>query len=189
MSEQVGPFEEKRRFARAASLCERCILLTGRFFSWMLVLLALVIVVQVTLRYAFDRPLNLLAELQWHFYALIGVFGISYTMATNAHVRVDLFYSRFSERKKRAIDALGLIILVIPLGIFLLIEGINFVIPAYELGESSPEADGLPYRWLIKAVIPVGAFMLVLESLARLFLTCVGTDQQSSANGRTSVQS
>ena len=170
------------RLATVARGCERLIQTVGRLSSWLLVMLALVIVWQVVLRYAFGKPSNILGELQWHLYALVGIVGLSFTLAERGHVRVDLFYAKYPPRVARWVDVFGLALFVIPLSCFLLVKGIDFVIPAYDVGESSPEPGGLPFRWVIKGAIPLGALMLVIEATARLVLVFV--EDPHASDGR-----
>ncbi len=68
---------------------DRFILKFGQCLSWANFVLIFVIVVQVTLRYGFGRGMVALEELEWHLYAVAFMFGLSYAVVTDAHVRVD----------------------------------------------------------------------------------------------------
>ena len=46
---------------------------------------------------------------------------------------------------------------------------IPYVMQAYNIGERSPDPGGLPYRWIVKSMIPLGFFFLGLQSLASVF--------------------
>ena len=52
------------------------------------------IILQVILRYGFGHGLVILEELQWHFYAVAFMFGLSYAVMTDSHVGMDLVYDR-----------------------------------------------------------------------------------------------
>ena len=45
----------------------------------------------------------------------------------------------------------------------------TFVINAFTIGEGSPDPGGLPARFILKAAIPVGFFLLSLQGLALAF--------------------
>ena len=47
-----------------------------------------------------------------------------------------------------------------------------FVAASYELGEVSQSPGGLPYRWLVKAALPVGFMLLSLAVVSRLSRVC-----------------
>lgn len=140
---------------------------TGMIIAFTYVLLILVIIVQVTLRKGFSSGLIVLEELQWHLYAIGVMFGLAYAQVNNAHIRVDLFYGAFRARSKAWIEVLGLLFLVFPFIAVVFIHSLDFVYGAWEIGERSDSPSGLPYRWLIKAVIPASFFLLFLACLSR----------------------
>jgi len=140
---------------------------TGMIIAFTYVLLILVIMLQVTLRKGFSSGLIALEELQWHLYAIGVMFGLAYAQVNNAHIRVDLFYGAFSPRSKAWIELFGLLFLVFPFIAVVFIHSLDFVYSAWQIGERSDAPSGLPYRWLIKAVIPVSFLLLFLACLSR----------------------
>ena len=140
----------------------------GRVISWANGLLVIIIVLQVVLRYGFGRGLVVLEELQWHLYALAFMCGLSYALITNAHVRVDLFYERFSARTKHLIEVLGTLFILFPFIWAVTVHSIDFFWDSWIHNESSSAPMGLPFRWIIKAVIPLSFGMLGLAALSRL---------------------
>lgn len=144
------------------------ILAVGRFLSWANGILILVIVLQVTLRYGFGRGMVALEELQWHLYAVAFMFGQSYALVTDAHVRVDLLHSRFSWRAREWIEILGTVLLLLPFIVALGYYGIEFFQQSWVHGERSTAPMGLPFRWAIKAVIPVSLAFFALAAVSRV---------------------
>jgi TRAP-type mannitol/chloroaromatic compound transport system permease small subunit len=57
------------------------------------------------------------------------------------------------------LSALALCVIIVHLSI-------PYVMQAYNIGERSPDPGGLPYRWIVKSMIPLGFFFLGLQSLA-----------------------
>lgn len=151
-----------------ADLLDRIVLSVGKVFAWAYVLLMLVIIVQVVLRYGFNHGLIVLEELQWHLYAVGVMFGVSYAQVTNSHIRVDLLHMRLSIRAQRLWEVFGILFLLFPFVWVVFDASLGFVYDAWRIGESSASPSGLPYRWLIKAVIPVSFFLLFLAGLSRL---------------------
>ena len=49
--------------------------------------------------------------------------------------------------------------------------GLPFVMSSYEVGEVSASPGGLPFRWLIKASLPIAFLLLAATALARLLRT------------------
>lgn len=152
-----------------ADRIDRFIQHIGLSMAWCYVLLVLVIILQVVLRKGFSSGLIALEELQWHLYAIGVMFGLSYAQTTNSHIRVDLFYSRFRRKTKYIIEILGILLLVLPFITIVFLHSIDFFLEAYRVNESSSSPSGLPWRWLIKGVIPVTFFLLGLAMLSRLY--------------------
>jgi TRAP-type mannitol/chloroaromatic compound transport system permease small subunit len=50
----------------------------------------------------------------------------------------------------------------------MLIFSVPFVAASFALSEISNAPGGLPFRWAIKAMLPIGFFLLLLATLARL---------------------
>lgn len=140
----------------------------GHIICWANGLLVAVIIAQVTLRYGFSNGKIVLEELQWHLYAVGVMFGLSYAQVNDNHIRVDIIHSRLSDRAKRIIEVIGILLFVLPFIYVVFYHSLDFVADAWRTGESSDAPDGLPYRWLIKAVIPASFALLGLASLSRL---------------------
>ncbi len=137
--------------------------------GWSYVLLVLVIILQVTLRKGFSQGLIALEELQWHLYAIGVMFGLAYAQTTDAHIRVDLLHGRFKTRSKRLIEILGILFLLLPFIVVIFLHSLDFLHDSWRINESSSAPSGLPWRWLIKGVIPVSFALLALAVLSRLY--------------------
>ena len=109
-----------------------------------------------------------LEELQWHLYAVALMVGLSYGVTTDSHIRVDLLHQRFSPRLKAWVEIIGILFLLLPFIAILFHHSLDWLADSYRLNESSSNPTGLPYRWLIKAVIPVSLGLLFIAALARL---------------------
>ncbi|UAB68915.1 TRAP transporter small permease subunit [Vibrio sp. SCSIO 43132] len=147
---------------------ETFITAVSRWLAWTNFALVAVIIIQVVLRKVFSNGQIALEELQWHLYATAVMFGTAYAQVTNLHVRVDLFYHKFSERRKALVDFFGLTFLAIPFVIIVILHSYDFAYESWRVNESSASPSGLPYRWLIKSVIPLSFSLLLLSMLARL---------------------
>ncbi|WP_230971437.1 TRAP transporter small permease subunit [Nitrogeniibacter aestuarii] len=129
-------------------------------------LLALVLIVagNVLLRYAFSFSPVSMQEFEWHLVSPIALIGMSYAVYHRADVRVDFLYDRFGLRAQATIDLIsGLLTLAI--GIIIAWLAVPYVMQAYDIGEGSPDPGGLPYRYLVKAFIPLGFSLLAIQGL------------------------
>jgi len=151
-----------------ADSLDKFILNIGKTVSWANLILIIVTIVQVILRYGFNNGLVVLEELEWHLYSLAFMIGLSYALITNSHVRVDVIQSRFSRSTKEIIDILGHVFLLIPFILALIYYGWEFTQSSFVLNERSNAPLGLPFRWLIKGVIPVSFVLLGIATISRI---------------------
>ncbi len=154
---------------RASYLLDTGLAWIGHAVSWLWVVLVGIIVLNVTLRYAFGEGRVELEELQWHLYAVGFLIGFSYCMVYDSHVRVDVFHTRFRLRTKAWIELIGLLVFLAPFIWLMVTYAIPFVERAYDIGEVSDAPGGLGARWLIKAALPVTFVLLGVAALSRLF--------------------
>jgi TRAP-type mannitol/chloroaromatic compound transport system permease small subunit len=116
-------------------------------------------------RYFFSTGSIALQEMEWHLFAMVFLFGIAYGLKEDSHVRVDVLYDRFSPRRKAIINIAGTVLFLLPLSILIVEGSVWYVHEAYTSGEVSGDPGGLPYRWLIKLVIPASFVFLVVSAL------------------------
>ena len=140
----------------------------GDAVSWLWLALLAVIVCNVVLRYAFAEGRIEFEEIQWHLYSAGFMFGLSYALQADAHIRVDVLHERFRPVTQAWIDLYGLILFVLPFVALMLIYGARFVADSFATGEVSSSPGGLPYRWAIKSVLVIGFALLGIAALSRL---------------------
>jgi len=139
--------------------------LVGRATSWLALVLALVMGSNVLLRYGFSIGSIAMQELEWHILVPICVFGISYALRHGEHVRVDVLFQYFSPRNKirmevaTAICAMLLAVIVVRLCI-------PYVWQSWSIGEGTANPGGIDYRYIVKALIPIGFALFFLQSLS-----------------------
>jgi len=141
---------------------------TGKLVSWLVLVMVLLVSYDVAMRYFFQSGSVALQEMEWHLFSLIFLIGASYTLKHDDHVRLDLFYkSKFMDDRRRAwVDLFGSIFLLIPFCILIISTAWPFVAQSYIHLEGSPDPGGLPYRWILKASIPLGFTFLLLQGIA-----------------------
>ena len=131
-----------------------------------LVMIALV-ATNVLLRYAFSIGSVWAQELEWHLLAAVILFGMSYALQRGDNVRVDVFYADFQPRTKFIVDVFSLLLQLAIALIFIKLS-LAYVAQAYAIGETSADPGGIPMRWLVKGLIPMGFGLLALQTLGAL---------------------
>lgn len=139
---------------------------TGRATAWLAPALVLLVSYDVVMRYLFRNGSVALQELEWHLFALLFLLAAGYTLKHDAHVRVDIVYQRMSERWRAWVDLLGSGLVLLPFCMLIIVSSWPFVSNAWLFNEGSPDPGGLPYRYLIKAAIPLGFGLLAVQALA-----------------------
>lgn len=136
----------------------------GRAAGLLNIVLVVVVVVDVLLRWFFSLTAAWVIELEWHLFSLIFLLGIPYALQRNRHVRVDLFYDRFGRGDRALVDLIGTLVFLIPWTLVLLYFSLHYAREAWVAGEGSPNPNGIPYFFPIKAVVPVAATLLLLQA-------------------------
>jgi TRAP-type mannitol/chloroaromatic compound transport system permease small subunit len=139
----------------------------GYICNFLVLAACVVSAVNAMIRYAFAYSSNGWLELQWYMFAILVMFGASYTFKRNEHVRVEIFYLFLSERGQLWLDLIGTLFFLIPACLLLAYLSWPFFMQAYAVGEMSGNAGGL-VRWPIKFVIPAGFVMLALQGVSEV---------------------
>ena len=142
--------------------------LSGRVFKWIALVLVLVTSVDVFLRYFFNSGSVALQEAEWHLYSALFLLTAGFVYLEDKHVRVDVFYSKFSPKKKRLIEVLGILFFLLPFCFLLIWSSVPFVSRAFQMSEISADPGGLKFRFLVKSLIPFGAFLLAMSGVVKL---------------------
>ena len=110
---------------------------------------------------------NAVVEAQWYLFSLVFLFGASYVLRHDRHVRVDIFYSRLSRRGKAALDLAGTLLFLLPFCVFCLIFCLPAVQNSVAVWEGSPDPSGLP-RWPMKVAMWASFALLGVQGVAQM---------------------
>jgi TRAP-type mannitol/chloroaromatic compound transport system permease small subunit len=141
---------------------------SATIFCWSYVFLIAAILINVVMRYGFSNGLIVFEEIQWHFYAIGMMFGLAYAEITNSQVRVDVVADNLKRRTVLKWEIIGAIFFILPFVFVVLYNAIPYVESSFRISESSNSPLGLPFRWAIKAVIPISFTLLAIAVTSRL---------------------
>lgn len=161
---------------------DRIALITGTVAGYLCLAMAAVTALVVVLRYGFNLGSVALQESINYLHASVFMLGAALTLQRQGHVRVDIFYRRFSTRTRAWIDSIGGIIFLLPLCVFIAWTGWEYVANSWSVLESSADPGGLPAVFLWKSLIPIMAALLLLQGLAEIlrnFLILAAPPRQS----------
>ena len=159
--------QEQGALALLAVRIEALIDAVGRATLYLALAMIALVATNVLLRYAFSFGSVWSQELEWHLLAAVILLGMSYAIQRGDNVRVDVFYADFGPRLKFFVDLLSGVLMLLIAGLFIKLS-LPYVMQSYSIAEGSPDPGGIPLRWLVKGLIPIGFSLLALQSLAAL---------------------
>jgi TRAP-type mannitol/chloroaromatic compound transport system permease small subunit len=139
----------------------------GRFIRWLVLASVLISAGNAIIRKAFNVSSNAYLEIQWYLFAAVFMLGAGYAFLRNVHVRIDFVSAKLSTRTNAIIDALGIVIFLIPLCLILINLSWPLFYSTWVSGEMSSNAGGL-IRWPVMLLIPLGFGILLLQALSEL---------------------
>jgi TRAP-type mannitol/chloroaromatic compound transport system permease small subunit len=148
-----------------AARIERAIDWVGRCTSWLALAIVALMSVNVVLRYLFSIGSVWAQELEWHLLVPLILFGSSYALLHGEHVRVDILYGKFSEKNKKYVNLFSAL-LVIAISALFIWFSLHYVEQSYVIDEGSPDPGGLPHRYLLKGLLPLGFALLLAQGIA-----------------------
>jgi len=142
--------------------------MTGKFIAWLVLGMVILVSFDVSMRYLFQSGSIALQELEWHLFSIIFLLGAGYTYKHDDHVRLDLLYNgqHMNDERRAWINIFGNIFFLIPFCLLIIYTSWPFVYQSFHHLEGSPDPGGLPYRWILKAAIPLGFIFLMLQGIA-----------------------
>jgi TRAP-type mannitol/chloroaromatic compound transport system permease small subunit len=138
----------------------------GQIGAWALVPIIGIVMLDVITRRFFNLGSVTLQELEWHFHAIAFLLCSAWTYLNDGHVRVDIFYAKMDARGKAWVDFLGGIVFTIPFCLTMIGLGSLFVQDSMSMNEVSDAPGGLPYRYAIKLLFPVGFVLLLIQGIS-----------------------
>jgi len=153
------------RLARIVSTIDAISRWSGYVAMFLVVALGLLMSTEVVARYVFNAPTLWATESTALVFGIYMMLAGAYTLLIHGHVTMDAVYSRLSLRRKAILDLLTSFLFFFFCGV-LLWKGIPTAIKSVAMMEHSMSAWGAPY-WPIKIAIPLGAFLILLQGLAK----------------------
>ena len=139
----------------------------GRIVIWLVLAATLISAGNAIIRYTLGESSNAWLEIQWYLFGAMFLLGAGYTLKHNGHVRIDIFYNRFSPRGQAWIDLVGGLLFLLPMALLLAWLAWPMFHEAWITQEMSPDAGGL-LRWPVKLLLPLGFGLLALQGVAEV---------------------
>ena len=141
--------------------------MVGKLVRWLVLAAVLISAGNAIVRKAFNVSSNGLLEIQWYLFAGVFMLGAGYAFLRNVHVRIDFISNKLTKRTNAIIDAVGIVVFLIPLCVILINLSWPFFTNAWTTNEMSSNAGGL-IRWPVFLLIPLGFAILLLQAFSEL---------------------
>lgn len=140
----------------------------GYLAAILVVILSLLVVYDAAMRYLFSAGSIALQEVEWHLFDAVFLLGLTYALKHDKHVRVDIFFERYSQDARMIVQILSMLLLVIPFSLLFLNDALDMTYQSFLQHEVSSDPGGLTHRWMIKAVLVLGFGLLVVQALSEV---------------------
>lgn len=140
---------------------------TGKLFSWLLLTLMFLTCFEVVTRRIFQAPTIWTLEMSTYFFCAVCMLALGYTQQAGGHVNVDILYANFSPKLKAVCNIITFFLFVGIFSAVILVYGSFFAFDSIMINERSPSAFNA-IVWPAKLTVPVGAFLLLIQSISGL---------------------
>ncbi len=144
----------------------------GQIVKWILVVAVLVTCLEVAQRYLFNHPTMWGYELPIQLGAAMYALSWGYVLLEKGHVRVDLFYAKFSEKKKAVVDVVCFLCLFLPVISAVAYKSFTWMTYAWSINEKSVFTYWYPPIAPMRTLIFVGVALLLVQGLAQFWRDC-----------------
>jgi TRAP-type mannitol/chloroaromatic compound transport system permease small subunit len=156
------------RYLATIRTIDRFTELTSYLFVIVIIPLIFANVVEVFCRYVLRSPTMWALDVTTMSYAALFMLGAALALLRGAHVRTDMLWEKFSDRRKGMIDSLALIVFFLPTMAILFFISVDDFIYSISIDERSSSGAWTPILWPLRGVIPLTAFMLFLQGISEL---------------------
>lgn len=139
----------------------------GLIANWLVLITCVISASNAMMRYGFNMSSNAWLEIQWYLFGGMVMLGAANTLKVNGHVRVDVLYSRYSDRTRLWIDLLGGVFFLLPMAIIIGWLSWPMFINSFHIGETSGNSGGL-LRWPVKLLVPLGFLLITLQGISEI---------------------
>ena len=167
---------------RAARAMEGLIDAIGRLTLWLALAMIALVAVNVLLRYSMSLGSVWAQELEWHLLAAMIMLGIGHALQRGEDVRVDLFYARYGPRARWWVD-LASLLLLLAMALLLFKLSLGYVAQSWAVDERSADPGGIPWRWAVKSLIPLGFGLVALHAVAATIRMLLSEQAREAARG------
>src|SRR5262245_10779958 len=145
---------------------------TGRLIALSMLWLVGTITYEALSRYLFNAPTVWVLESSYMANGAGFMLGCAYALHKGAHVRTDMLWNNFSERKKGWVDLISYLFLFYPTLITLMVISVDDAWYAFQINELSEQTPWRPILWPFRASVPLAALLLMVQGVSESLKCC-----------------
>jgi TRAP-type mannitol/chloroaromatic compound transport system permease small subunit len=139
----------------------------GSFGRWFVVALILVGVFEVTMRYVFNNPTIWAYETSSMLGGTVYALGWAYALLHRSHIRVDVFFSRLSERGQAIADSILALVFFFPLIGMMAYRAVFWAERAWSRKLVMMESYWYAPQWPFRFILAFGICLLLLQGIVK----------------------
>ncbi len=147
---------------------ERASTWTGKFASWLLVILIACIAYNVFMRYVLNAPTIWSFDVSYMLGGAMYLLGLAWVLQKDENVRVDIISARFRQRTRLIIDVVLNFVLFFPLVFFIFLTSLKITIHSWKIGELASTTIFYPPIYPLRTVITLALFLLLLQGIVNV---------------------
>jgi TRAP-type mannitol/chloroaromatic compound transport system permease small subunit len=138
----------------------------GRVLAVSMLVLVGIITYECVARYGFNAPTIWISEASYMVNGSAFMLGCAYALHKGAHVRTDIFWERYPERRKGWIDLVSYLLLFYPTLVVLFAISVDDVLYSYQIGERSQMSHWRAIMWPFRSAVPLAAVLLMIQGVS-----------------------
>ena len=139
---------------------------TGMAVAWLILPMVMSLVWEVTARYLFNAPTEWAYDMTFMLYGTFFMVGSAWTLQRGGHIRTDSFYANWTIRTRARVDLACYAVFFFPALVMFGWLGVEYFWKSFQQGERIVTSPWLPIIWPLKFVIPLSAFLLLLQGIS-----------------------
>jgi TRAP-type mannitol/chloroaromatic compound transport system permease small subunit len=139
----------------------------GKAFSYLILVLVLIVGYEIVMRYVFNSPTVWVNEMSAMIFGAFIIVGGAFTARYNGHVGMDIVYGMLSVRWRAVLDVFTFFILFVPLLGVLVWKGSAAAWHSLLTLEHDSSQWGPPL-YPLRIMLPLGAFLFLLQATAKM---------------------
>ena len=152
-----------KRLLRIIGLIDPIAIWSGKLMAWLVIPLMFALSYEVISRYVFHAPTVWAFDVTYMLNGTLCMIGAAYTLYKDGHIRTDVFYDRWSPRRKGWVNVISYLFLFFPGMIFFFIAGLDSAVHSWSILETSDASPWRPPLYPFKTVIPLCALLLIIQ--------------------------